>query len=73
MLSHLCRYTKPKGQLPDYSAPIVLPHDQTSVEYLCAKIHKSLLKEFKWYVYLFIVCVCDIYNLFAVHSFGAVQ
>jgi small GTP-binding protein len=40
-------YTKPKGQLPDYTAPIVLPHDKCSVEDLCAKIHKSLQKDFK--------------------------
>lgn len=41
-------YTKPKGQLPDYSAPIVLPHDKCTVEDLCMKIHKSLLKELKF-------------------------
>jgi small GTP-binding protein len=40
-------YTKPKGQLPDYNSPIVLPHDQTSIEDFCTKIHKSLVKEFK--------------------------
>lgn len=41
-------YTKPKGQLPDYNAPIVVPADAHSVEDLCAKIHKSLLKELKY-------------------------
>jgi len=41
-------YTKPKGQLPDYNAPIVLPHDQTSIDDFCTKIHKSLAKEFKY-------------------------
>uniref|UniRef100_A0A158R5B6 OBG-type G domain-containing protein n=1 Tax=Syphacia muris TaxID=451379 RepID=A0A158R5B6_9BILA len=40
-------YTKPKGQLPDYNAPIVLPSDARSVDDLCMKIHKSLQKEFK--------------------------
>jgi len=40
-------YTKPKGLLPDYSAPIVLNAERKSVEDLCAKIHKSLLKDFK--------------------------
>jgi len=40
-------YTKPKGQLPDYSAPIVLPQDKNTIEYLCVKIHKNLLKDFK--------------------------
>lgn len=40
-------YTKPKGQLPDYSTPIVLAKDKASVEDLCFKIHKTLAKEFK--------------------------
>jgi len=40
-------YTKPKGQLPDYNTPIVLSSDYRTVDDLCAKIHKSLLKEFK--------------------------
>lgn len=40
-------YTKPKGQLPDYSAPIVLPQDRNTIEFLCTKIHKSLAKDFK--------------------------
>jgi len=40
-------YTKPKGQLPDYSAPIVLPVDRNTIENLCVKIHKSLVKDFK--------------------------
>jgi ribosome-interacting GTPase 1 len=42
-------YTKPKGQLPDYNAPIVLPADKKTVDDLCLKIHKSLVKDFKWY------------------------
>jgi len=41
------RYTKPKGQLPDYNAPIVVPAEAHSVEDLCNKIHKNLLKEIK--------------------------
>ncbi|CAJ0941086.1 unnamed protein product, partial [Mesorhabditis belari] len=40
-------YTKPKGQLPDYSAPIVLNANSKSVDDLCIKIHKSLQKDFK--------------------------
>jgi hypothetical protein len=40
-------YTKPKGQIPDYTAPVVL-HDQTpSVEDFCNKIHKGLMAQFK--------------------------
>lgn len=40
-------YTKPKGQLPDYSAPIVLTRAACTVEDLCNSIHKTLLKQFK--------------------------
>lgn len=40
-------YTKPKGQLPDYTSPVVLPNGRTSVEDFCLKIHKNLIKELK--------------------------
>jgi ribosome-interacting GTPase 1 len=40
-------YTKPKGQMPDYSSPIVLSREKCSVEDFCMKIHKSLAKDFK--------------------------
>ncbi|CAJ0578688.1 unnamed protein product, partial [Mesorhabditis spiculigera] len=40
-------YTKPKGHLPDYSAPIVLNANSRSIDDLCMKIHKSLQKDFK--------------------------
>jgi len=33
--------------LPDYNAPIVLNAERRSVDDLCAKIHKSLQKDFK--------------------------
>ena len=46
-LSLAIRYTKPKGQLPDYSTPIVLPHGRSTVEDLCNSLHKSIMKEFK--------------------------
>lgn len=42
-----CSYTKPKGQLPDYTSPVVLPDGRTSVEDFCLKIHKNLIKELK--------------------------
>lgn len=46
---HLVRiYTKPKGQLPDYTSPVVLPDGKTAVEDFCLKIHKNLIKEFKY-------------------------
>uniref|UniRef100_A0A7N4P4H6 Developmentally-regulated GTP-binding protein 1 n=1 Tax=Sarcophilus harrisii TaxID=9305 RepID=A0A7N4P4H6_SARHA len=41
-------YTKPKGQLPDYTSPVVLPDSRTTVEDFCMKIHKNLIKEFKY-------------------------
>lgn len=43
----ICSYTKPKGQLPDYTSPVVLPDERTSVEDFCLKIHKNLIKELK--------------------------
>ncbi|KAJ2781560.1 GTP-binding protein rbg1 [Coemansia javaensis] len=39
-------YTKPKGMLPDYSAPVVLKKDQASVQDFCNAIHRAILKEF---------------------------
>lgn len=41
-------YTKPKGQLPDYTAPIVLKGEKTSVEDFCNKVHRNIIKEFKY-------------------------
>ena len=43
----ICSYTKPKGQLPDYTSPVVLPDGRTTVEDFCLKIHKNLMKELK--------------------------
>ncbi|KAJ3045156.1 GTP-binding protein [Rhizophlyctis rosea] len=40
-------YTKPKGQLPDYSAPVVLRRGANTVEDFCNSIHKAILKDFK--------------------------
>ncbi|KAJ1728542.1 GTP-binding protein rbg1 [Coemansia biformis] len=39
-------YTKPKGQLPDYAAPVVLKRDNASVLDFCNAIHRAILKEF---------------------------
>ena len=41
-------YTKPRGQNPDYTAPIVIPRTKASIESLCMRIHKYLIKEFKY-------------------------
>jgi len=40
-------YTKPRGQIPDYDAPVVLPRANATVEEFCTRIHKSLLAQFK--------------------------
>lgn len=41
-------YTKPKGQQPDYSTPVVLKGGQYTVEDFCKSIHKSILEVFKY-------------------------
>lgn len=46
-LSLIRIYTKPKGQLPDYDAPIILRSNCCSIENLCNKIHKSIMVDFK--------------------------
>lgn len=40
-------YTKPKGQLPDYTQPVVLRSDNSTIEGFCDAIHKGILKNFK--------------------------
>ncbi|KAJ3218718.1 GTP-binding protein [Clydaea vesicula] len=40
-------YTKPKGQLPDYSQPVVMRHSNCTVEDFCNQIHKSIIKDFR--------------------------
>ena len=41
-------YTKPKGQIPDYEAPVILPANQNTVEDLCMRIHKTILSQLKY-------------------------
>ncbi|GIY85044.1 GTP-binding protein 128up [Caerostris darwini] len=41
-------YTKPKGQLPDYESPVILTHDKCTVEDFCNKLHRTIMKEFKY-------------------------
>lgn len=41
-------YTKPKGQLPDYSAPVVLTQGKSTVEDFCNKIHRAIIQDFKY-------------------------
>lgn len=41
-------YTKPRGQIPDYNAPVVMRRGFTTVEDFCNRIHKSLVTQFKY-------------------------
>lgn len=41
-------YTKPRGQIPDYSAPVVVPSYKCTVDDFCLRIHKSLSAQFKY-------------------------
>ena len=41
-------YTKPKGQLPDYESPVVLQANYCSIEAFCNKLHRTIIKEFKY-------------------------
>lgn len=40
-------YTKPRGQSPDYSAPVVLRRGRCSIEDFCNAIHKEITKQMK--------------------------
>ncbi len=42
------RYTKPRGQIPDYDAPVVLPRRKNTVGEFCLRIHKQLHEQFKY-------------------------
>eukprot|EP01006_Ploeotia_vitrea_P039336 TRINITY_DN66336_c6_g4_i1.p1 TRINITY_DN66336_c6_g4~~TRINITY_DN66336_c6_g4_i1.p1 ORF type:complete len:370 (-),score=189.58 TRINITY_DN66336_c6_g4_i1:54-1163(-) len=41
-------YTKPKGQIPDYDSPVVIPRGKSTVEQFCLRIHKALVANFKY-------------------------
>jgi len=40
-------YTKPKGQIPDYEAPVIIKRKMSTVADFCNSIHKTLLKDMK--------------------------
>lgn len=40
-------YTKPRGRMPDYNEPVVIPSDKSTVAEFCKRIHRSLLEQFK--------------------------
>lgn len=41
-------YTKPRGELPDYSQPVILRKDQRTVGYFCDRIHRGLREQLKY-------------------------
>ncbi len=41
-------YTKPKGQIPDYSSPVVLHNFAPSIESFCDRLHKGINAQFKY-------------------------
>lgn len=41
-------YTKPKGQIPDYEAPVIIPRKFSTIEGFCNKLHKQLIKDMKY-------------------------
>ena len=40
-------YTKPKGQIPDYEAPVVMRGENPSIAHFCNRLHKHILENFK--------------------------
>ena len=41
-------YTKPRGQVPDYEAPVILQRNRRNVANFCMKIHRVLVKDLKY-------------------------
>jgi len=41
-------FTKPKGQIPDFSDPVIMHSRYPTIEQLCVRIHKSILAQFKY-------------------------
>ena len=37
-----------QGKLPDYNDPVVLPKSHTTVEDFCNRLHKGIIKQFKY-------------------------
>ncbi len=44
---HVRSYTKPKGQIPDYNAPVVLHSQRPTMKDFCDRLHKAIAKQFK--------------------------
>jgi small GTP-binding protein len=41
-------YTKPRGQLTDFTEPVVLRRDKATISHFCTRIHKGMLSKFKY-------------------------
>lgn len=41
-------YTKPKGRLPDYNEPVVLPGERCAIQNFCDRIHRQFSKQLKY-------------------------
>lgn len=41
-------YTKPRGEMPDYSKPVVIKRTNPSLANFCGKIHKQILENMKF-------------------------
>lgn len=41
-------YTKPRGQIPDLEEPVILHNRVPTVEQFCNRLHRSIIKEFKF-------------------------
>eukprot|EP00245_Coleochaete_scutata_P004718 TRINITY_DN1758_c0_g3_i1.p1 TRINITY_DN1758_c0_g3~~TRINITY_DN1758_c0_g3_i1.p1 ORF type:complete len:369 (+),score=80.05 TRINITY_DN1758_c0_g3_i1:129-1235(+) len=41
-------YTKPRGLNPDYEDPVILSSNKRTVEDFCIRIHKDMLRQFKY-------------------------
>jgi len=41
-------YTKPRGQIPDYNAPVVMRATKSTLENFCNKLHKGIMRQFKY-------------------------
>ena len=41
-------YTKPKGMQPDYNEPVILPRRTMKVADFCNRLHKTMIKNFKY-------------------------
>lgn len=48
MLNLIRVYTKPKGQLTDFSEPVVIRRDRATVSDFCNRIHRTILPKFKY-------------------------